>query len=386
MYGASEGDKMQYYQTAIANGIILMPLIALLPLIPYYIRNRKRGVANPLRLLTFCSMVLYMLICWYFVVLPLPSEEWLATIQPAKANWLVGSYFRELQEETGFDIMERSTYFSAIGSSFALQYWFNILMLVPLGMFMRYLFHLDAQKNAAICLCTTLLFEITQLTGVFFLFSKSYRSFDVDDIVCNLLGGIIGHWLMGKLSPLVERIENKAAAAYRNGTYISLFRRIAAFFIDIFIVWGLDRLIRMLSGADPFTSDMYTIANFVVKLFFYTIISTLLLKGATIGKWLLRFRICRTGGTQASFWRLILRYVILYNAILFFVLIPHFALGLSPGAVYLITKLSRIIGVACLIYYVAVAWMFPVRDYPWGTLSGTHVTFIKPAQTEQTSD
>ena len=114
---------MRYYRTAIANGIILLPLIVLLPLIPYYIRHRKRGVANPLRLLTFCSLVLYMLISWYFVVLPLPSEAWLATIQPAKANWFPGSYFRELQEETGFDIMERSTYFSAVGSSFALQYW-----------------------------------------------------------------------------------------------------------------------------------------------------------------------------------------------------------------------------------------------------------------------
>ena len=49
---------MRYYQTAIANGIILLLLIALLPLVPYYIRHRKRGMANPLRLLAFCSMVL----------------------------------------------------------------------------------------------------------------------------------------------------------------------------------------------------------------------------------------------------------------------------------------------------------------------------------------
>ena len=218
MYGDSEGDKMQYSRTAIANGIFLLPLIVLLPLIPYYIRNRKRGVANPLRLLTFCSLVLYLLISWYFIVLPLPSEAWLETIQPAKANWFIGSYFRELQEETGFDIMERSTYFSAIGSSFALQYWFNILMLVPLGMFVRYLFNLDVKRTAIICFFTTLLFEVTQLTGVFFLFSKPYRSFDVDDLLCNFMGGMLGYWLMGKLAPLVERIETKAAYAYRNGT------------------------------------------------------------------------------------------------------------------------------------------------------------------------
>lgn len=380
MYGDSEGDKMRYYRTAIANGIILLPLIVLLPLIPYYIRHRKRGVANPLRLLMFCSLVLYMLISWYFVVLPLPSEEWLSTIQPAKANWLPGSYFRELTEETGFDIMERSTYFSAVGSSFALQYWFNILMLVPLGMFVRYLFNLDAKRTAIICFSTTLLFEITQLTGVFFLFSKSYRSFDVDDLLCNFAGGMLGYWLMGKLTPLVEQIENKAVAAYRNGTYISIFRRLAAFFIDIIIVWGLDRLMRLIAGYHPLGRDMYTTANFVVKLFLYTVLSTLLLKGATIGKWLLRFRVCRTGGMTAPFWRLILRYVILYNVVLLFVLIPHFALGLPEGAVQIISQLARMLGMGCLIYYVAVAWMFPARDYPWGTLSGTHVTLIQKAE------
>ena len=374
---------MQYYRTAIANGLILLPLIALLPLIPYYIRNRKRGLANPLRLLTFCSLVLYLLICWYFVILPLPSEEWLATIQPAKTNWFPFSYFRELQEETGFDIMERSTYFSAIGSSFALQYWFNILMLLPLGMFVRYLFKLNAKHTAIICFSTTLLFEITQLTGVFFLFSKSYRSFDVDDLLCNFVGGMIGYWLMGKLSPLVERIETKAATAYRNGTYISIFRRLAALFIDLNIVWGLDRLMRLIGGYDPLSWDMYTTANFVVKLFIYTVVSALLLKGATIGKWLLRFRVCRTDGTRASFWRLILRYVIVYNVILLFVLIPHFAFGLSEGAVQLITQLARLIGTACLVYYMAVAWMFPVRDYPWGTMSGTHVMLINPKPTAE---
>lgn len=367
---------MRYYQTAIANGIILLPLIALLPLVPYYIRHRKRGMANPLRLLAFCSMVLYLLISWYFVVLPLPSEEWLATIEPAKANWLLGSYFRELQEETGFDIMEHSTYFSAIGSSFALQYWFNILMMAPLGMFMRYLFDLSVKRTAVICLAATLFFELTQLTGVFFLFSKSYRSFDVDDLLCNFAGGMFGYWLMGKLTPFVERIESKAAAAYRNGTTISLLRRLAAFVIDLFIVWGLDRLLRLVSGRDPLGWDMYATAHYVVVLFLYTVASTLLLKGATVGKWLLRFRVCRSGGTRAPFWRLILRYVILYNVVLLFVLIPHFALGLSEGAVRLITQVTRMIGTACLVYYMAVAWMFPVRDYPWGTLSGTHVMRI----------
>lgn len=383
MNGDSEGEKMRYYRTAISNGIFLLPLIVLLPLIPYYIRNRKRGVANPLRLLSFCSLILYLLISWYFVVLPLPSEQWLATIKPARANWLPFSYFRELSEETGFDIMERSTYFSAIGSSFALQYWFNILLMVPLGFFVRYLFKLNVKRTALLCFLTTLMFEITQLTGVFFLFSKPYRSFDVDDLLCNFAGGMLGYWLMGKLAPLVEKIETKAAAAYRNGTYISLLRRLSAFFIDITIVWGLSGLLRMISGSDPLVRSMYTMANFVIKLFAYTLVSTLLLNGTTVGKRLLGFHVCRADGSRAPIWRLILRYAILYNAFLLFVLIPHFAIDLSPGAVETVTQLSRLLGMGCLVYYVTVAWMFPARDYPWGTLSGTHVALTKPANASQ---
>ena len=65
---------MQYYQSAISRGIFILPLIALIPLVPYYWKKRQRGVANPFRLLTFYSFMLYALICWYFVVLPLPSE------------------------------------------------------------------------------------------------------------------------------------------------------------------------------------------------------------------------------------------------------------------------------------------------------------------------
>lgn len=356
----------------------MLPLFVLLPLLTHYIRHRRRGTPNPVRLLSFYSMILYVLISWYFVILPLPSEAWLATIQPAGANWLPFSYFRELSEETGFDIMERATYFSAIGSSFALQYWFNILLMLPLGMYMRYLYKLDAKRTALVCCMSTLLFELSQLTGVFFLYSKAYRSFDVDDLLCNFAGGMIGYWLMGKLEPLVERIEVKAATVYRKGNCISIFRRLGAQLIDANIVWGLDRMIRVICGKDPLLRNVYTTADFVAKMFVYTALCTLLLNGATIGKRLLRFRVCRADGARAPVWRLILRYFILYNSLFLFVLIPHFAIGLPLGAVQLIKRIARIAGMAFLIYYTAVAWMFPVRDYPWGTLSGTHVMHVHP--------
>ena len=78
---------MRYYRTAISNGIFLLPLIVLLPLIPYYIRNRKRGVANPLRLLTFCSLILYLLISWYLQEIYLPAhKDEVITFDPMDKN------------------------------------------------------------------------------------------------------------------------------------------------------------------------------------------------------------------------------------------------------------------------------------------------------------
>ena len=370
---------MQYYQNAIIRGIFLLPLIALFPLVPYYWKKRQRGVANPFRLLTFYSFILYALICWYFVVLPLPSEEWLATIQPAKSNMIPGSYFRELTEETTFDLMQSSTYTQALISGFALQYWFNILMLLPLGMYLRYIFKLDVKRTAAISFLTTLLFEVTQLTAVFGLFSKPYRSFDVDDLICNFAGAMLGYALMGKLTPLAKKIESLTEQAYRKGTGLSIIRRTAALFIDANIVFGLNRLLEV-TGIDSLLGFRFSSAAFVAEMFFYTVLFSIFFGGCTPGKRLLHFSVRQLSGQHASAFSLLVRYVLLYSVPFLFCLLPQFAasLGMTVQASTLLSTLAHGLGLSLLIYYSIVVWMFPSRDYPWGTLSKTRAIRIAP--------
>ena len=364
---------MHYYQSAITRGIFILPLIALIPLIPYYWKKRQRGVANPFRLLTFYSFILYALICWYFVVLPLPSEEWLASIQPAKVNMLPGSYFRELTEETTFDLMQSSTYTQALISSFALQYWFNILMLLPLGMYLRYIFKLDVKRTAVFSFLTTLLFEVTQLTAVFGLFSKPYRSFDVDDLILNFAGAMLGYALMGKLMPLAKKIETLTEQAYRKGVGITIIRRLIAVFIDMNIVIGINRLLTLADfGLSP--------ASFVVQMFLYTILFSIFFKGYTPGKFLLHFSVRHISGERASVFSLLVRYTLLYICPLLFCLLPQMtaAIGMTVQALDLLIKLAFILGLSSLIYYTIVVWMFPARDYPWGTLSKTRAALTPP--------
>lgn len=364
---------MHYYQNAIIRGIFVLPLIALVPLVPYYWKKRQRGVANPFRLLAFYSFILYALICWYFVVLPLPSEEWLAAIQPAKANVLPGSYFRELTEETNFDLMQSSTYTEALISGFALQYWFNILMLLPLGMYLRYIFRLDKRKTAVFSFLATLLFEITQLTAVFGMFSKPYRSFDVDDLILNFAGAMLGYALMGKLMPLANRIEHLTEKAYRKGESLSVIRRIAALFIDANIIIGLNRLLTLV---DFILSPV----SFVVQMFLYTVLFSIFFKGCTPGKRLLHFSIQHISGQRASALSLIVRYALLYSGMLLCCLLPRMttALDMTEQASELLITLTLGLGFSVLIYYTIVVWMFPSRDYPWGTLSRTRAVRMHP--------
>lgn len=366
---------MIYYRDAITYGVVLLPLIALLPLAPYYWRHRKRGIVNPVRLLAFYSLVLYVMITWYFVVLPLPSEAYLATIGPAGRNWIPFSYFRDLSTATGFDVMQGSTWFSAVGSNFALQYWFNILMLLPLGMYLRYLFGLKARTAAPIILMTTVFFEVTQLTGVFFWFSKPYRSFDVDDIICNFIGGMLGWWLMGKLTPLAQKIEKRACDAYRRGTRISILRRLIAFAIDAQLVYVLNLLLKMIPGLRIVRDGLYVAPLFLAELFLYTVATTLLMRGRTVGKVLLQIHVCGVDSAPAKPMRIVARYAILYLLLILFALSPALAVhaGLPDTAVTLLSRVLLLLGLAAAVFHVVAAWMFPLRDYPWGVLSGTRV-------------
>ena len=53
----------------------------------------------------------------------------------------------------------------------------------------------------------SLFFELTQLTGLNFIYPRQYRLFDVDDLMINMLGGILGYFIMNKLKVLLPSRE-----------------------------------------------------------------------------------------------------------------------------------------------------------------------------------
>jgi glycopeptide antibiotics resistance protein len=94
------------------------------------------------------------------------------------------------------------------GLTAVLQIVANVVFFVPLGYFLRNLFGRKIFGTILAALGISLLIETAQLTGVFGIFECSYRLFDVNDLMWNVLGAVFGY-LIARALPNVSRPEKK---------------------------------------------------------------------------------------------------------------------------------------------------------------------------------
>ena len=87
-------------------------------------------------------------------------------------------------------------------------------MTVPFGIYMRYYFQCDLRKTIMLSFVLSLFFELTQLSGLYFIYPGSYRLFDVDDLLLNTLGGLVGYALAGPIARMLPSREALLAAAH----------------------------------------------------------------------------------------------------------------------------------------------------------------------------
>lgn len=94
------------------------------------------------------------------------------------------------------------------GMRAVLQVVMNVLFFVPLGVFLRVLWRVRIWKAIVLSFVASLCIETAQLTGVFGLYPCSYRLFDIDDLLVNTLGGVMGY-VFGMLIPRreLDRVE-----------------------------------------------------------------------------------------------------------------------------------------------------------------------------------
>ncbi|MEG1066844.1 MAG: VanZ family protein, partial [Erysipelotrichaceae bacterium] len=134
-----------------------------------------------------------LLCAYFFTMLPLPSRTEVAKLTTPYVSLELFSSVKLLLSTTVFNIYDMSTWLPALLQPNCFTIYFNILMVIPLGIYLRYYFKKGWISTTIICFLVSLSFELIQLSGLFGIYSRPYRLFETDDLFFNTLGGIIGY-------------------------------------------------------------------------------------------------------------------------------------------------------------------------------------------------
>lgn len=262
------------YLKVIKEAFIFFPVIAFFFTIPFILKQyHKYGSINKLRVLIVYSFILYLMTIYFLVILPLPSFEYVDKLKTPYTQLIPFKFIYDFIKETPLVITNYKTYIKALLDSSFYVVVFNIFMFVPFGMYLKYYYMCSFKKTVLLSFLLSLFFELTQLSGLFFIYSRPYRLFDVDDLILNTLGGIIGYKIMQAIHflPTRESIDKKS---FEQGSFVSPLRRIVLFILDVNLYGFLYLMINAFFN--------YKYMNYIVLLLYFVIIP-LLNKGKTIG-------------------------------------------------------------------------------------------------------
>lgn len=302
---------MSSYFTSVQVAFLIFPFVALLITLPYILlQYHKYGSVHFFRTTIIYSFILYLMIMYFLVILPLPSINYVSKLTTPTTQLIPFQFVFDMIHGTIFSITDLSTYLPTLKSPAFYTVIFNIFLFVPLGIYLRYYFKCSFFKTIIICFLVSLFFELTQLSGLYGIYPRAYRLFDVDDLIINTTGGIIGYYLTPILYLFLPSRDKIDELSYENGKQVSFFRRIIAFIIDFFIVVFINTIIYL------FISYEYQKTIPIIICFYYIIIPWIL-NGRTVGKFVVQLKLATKENESPKLYQYIIRYGLLY-----FVLLP----------------------------------------------------------------
>ena len=277
------------YINVIKMAVFTFPIVCVLLSLPFLIYHyRKYGSISFLRFLLVFSFFFYLLCAYFLVILPLPSRSSVANYTRAFYNLKPFFVVPEIFSSGEFNIIDPDTYVFLLNQRY-IEPLFNILMTIPFGIYLRYYFKCGFLKCLFFSFILSLFFELTQLSGLYFIYPRPYRLFDVNDLINNTSGGIIGYFVTPLFSLFLPSRDNIDSHDYLNGSNVSVFRYFVSVFIDYlligFICACLFNFVRF-----KYFCLLYLLINcfsFVVVPYFSS--------GYSFGSWILNFKTVGVG-------------------------------------------------------------------------------------------
>ncbi|MEV8437208.1 VanZ family protein [Actinosynnema sp. NPDC051121] len=261
--------------------LVLLPLVAL----HYY----RFGRVEPRRAVVLYGLLAYGLVALALIFLPFPSslvctgERMLST---TPFQWVTDMrYNMAANGRSGVGAVVTSTAF--------VQQAFNVALFVPLGVVLRKAYGRGPLAVLAIGLGISLAVEVVQYTGNLGTYPCPYRIADVDDLISNTTGSLLG-WMIAPVALVVPSVPDPDASTAPLDT-VTVPHRLLALLVDAIILVVATHLV--------FGDNLWWLVALTVAIRVLLPSAT----GRTPGGWLLRYRLRRTDGTRANPLRITLR-------------------------------------------------------------------------------
>ena len=278
---------MEVYKIPIEFAIITFPFIAFILTIPFLIyQYRKYGAIPILKSIIFYSFILYLITAFFMVILPLPSMEYVSNLKTAYTQLKPFQFIKDIMVTIPSKITNLEDFLKIFNISTIYVVIFNFLLTLPFGVYLRYYFNKKWYQTILYSLALSLFFELTQLSGLYGIYPRPYRLFDIDDLIINTSGGLFGHIITPIFMiflPTQKELEDKS---YKKGKKVSLIRRALSVLIDAIFVSLINVLVMILG----FNSRILYYSGLISILTYYILVP-LIGNGRTIGKKILQMKL-----------------------------------------------------------------------------------------------
>ncbi|NUT47175.1 MAG: VanZ family protein, partial [Saccharothrix sp.] len=202
------------------GALVLLPLVAL--------HYHRFGRVEPRRAVVLYGLLAYGLVASALIFLPFPSPDQVcsdgAMLSTTPFRWVTD--MRNNLAATG-----RSGPGAVVTSTVFLQQAFNVVLFVPLGVVLRRAYGRGALAVVAIGLGLSLAIEVVQYTGNLGAFPCPYRIADVDDLISNTAGALLG-WMIAPVALVVPAVPHPDASTAPPGT-VTVPRRLLGLAVDV---------------------------------------------------------------------------------------------------------------------------------------------------------
>jgi glycopeptide antibiotics resistance protein len=272
-------------------------LIAVL-FVPFVARTyRRRGELGAGRVLLATATAFYAMGLVAFVVLPLPADTCSTTAASVGPQLQPLAFVADIQRTAAPGV-------SLLANPAVLQVALNVLLFVPFGALLRHLGGRGVLLTALAGVVVSGLVEFTQLTGDWFLYPCPYRLFDVDDLLANGAGALVG----ALVAPLLQVLpgERPRRVAVGLPRPVTVRRRVLAVLCDLLgnAVLGL-LVVVPLATADvllgvPGPAEVYRAVALWVPWVLLFVVLPVLGRGGTLGQRAVLLRPCVGGRPHAA--------------------------------------------------------------------------------------